>query len=358
MQPGRWGSHLGLADLRLRRGADGRWGVADFAVALQPIARRTGPDRVVSLAAEAPALKRSCAPAHAETLGYIRRSLGHLATPLNSFFSLVAPDAGLSLIAAVQRSHVARRIAQRPEAALPLLSAVAPARCGGRGGPNFFVDIPAGPLRQKHIADLYAFPNTITAVRVSGRQIADWLERAAGVFARIRPGATDQPLLDPAFPCYNFDVIDGLHYEIDPTVPARFHPDGSLANPAARRIRDLRFAGRPLDPEQEFVVATNNYRASGAGGFIEATGPGIPLGPSMDLHMILAEAVQEVARLTPEPHPIWRFAAIPGASALFDTAPQAAAAPCPSGRTRIEEIGLTATGFLRYRLHFADESTG
>ena len=74
--------------------------------------------------------------------------------------------------------------------------------------------------------------------------------------------------------------------------------------------------------------------------------------------MILAEAVQEVAQLTPEPRPIWRFAAIPGASALFDTAPQAATAPRPPGHTRIEEVGLTATGFLRYRLHFAAESTG
>ena len=350
--PGRWGSHLGVVDLHLVPRAAGGWQVRDFDVGLRAVAERAPDAQIRALVEEDPQLRAVSHPAHIETLHYIRRELGQLATPLHSFFSLVAPDAGLSLIAGAQATTVAERLVGRPEAALPLLSAVAPMRCGGRGGPNYYLDLPPGPVRQQTIASLYIFPNTVKAVKVTGAALADWLERAAGVFRQIRPGMADQGLLDPAFPCYNFDVIAGLSYEIDISCPARFGPDGSLAHAEAHRIRALSYEGEPVDPAAEFVVATNNYRNSGAGGFVEAAAPALELGPEITSHEMLAELARSTPVLAPVAEQIWRFAPIAGASALFETSPQAAGQiGCAEG-LQMEEIGLTEAGFLQIRIHF------
>ena len=80
-------------------------------------------------------------------------------------------------------------------------------------------------------ADLYLFPNAACALLMTGEQIADWLERSAGMFNQVTPGSTDQALLNPEFPSYNFDVIDGVTYEIDLSAHPRWF----------RRITSLRF---------------------------------------------------------------------------------------------------------------------
>jgi 2',3'-cyclic-nucleotide 2'-phosphodiesterase/3'-nucleotidase len=49
---------------------------------------------------------------------------------------------------------------------LPILSAAAPFKAGGRGGPEYFTDVPAGDVAIKNVSDLYIYPNTARAVRV------------------------------------------------------------------------------------------------------------------------------------------------------------------------------------------------
>lgn len=349
VMPGRWGSHLGVIDLALAPDGAGGWGVVESRAALRPVLEAaTG--RPVP---EAPALVARLAPAHEEVVRELSQPVTRLAGPIQSFFSMIAPDAGLSLIAAAQTANVRARLAGRPEAALPVLAAVAPGKCGGRGGPGFFTDIPAGPLSRRHVLEMSLFPNTATAVLVRGAQLADWLERAACVFATITPGQADQPLLDPAFPCYNFDVLAGLSYEIDLSRPARFAPDGSLAADS-RRIRDLRHAGQPVDPTAAFVIATNSYRSAGAGGFPGAAEGAIDLGPPKSSRVVLFELLERHSPLQPVAEPVWRFAPIPGASALLETSPRAAGRLAEAGPTaaRLEELGLNAAGFLQIRVHF------
>lgn len=350
--PGRWGSHLGVMDLVLTRGADGIWQVKGANSELRPVARRTGPDQFVAQTEEDPQIVALGAAAHDEIMAELSRELSRNVTPLQSFFSMVAPDAALRLIADAKAAHVRRALAGRPEADLPLLCAVTPMKCGARGGPDYFIDIPPGPLLVRHMLDLYTFPNMITAVRVTGSQITEWLERAAAAFLHITPGVTDQPLLNPAFPSYNFDVVHGLTYEIDPSQPARYAADGTLAAPHARRIGDLRHAGRIVRPQDDFIVATNNFRISGTGCFPVGETPEIPLDRRMTAWDVLQEEAQRYPLMQPRAQDVWRFAALPGTSAWFQTSPRARGRLAEAQGVRLAEQGLTPEGFLRIRIDF------
>ena len=120
---------------------------------------------------------------------------------------------------------------------LPVLSAAAPFKSGGRGGPDYYTDVPAGPIAIKNVADVYLYPNTLQAVAITGAEVKDWLERSAGIFTQVTPGGADQPLIDPAFPAYNFDVIDGVTYAIDVTQPSKYDADGDAGEPGRQPHR-------------------------------------------------------------------------------------------------------------------------
>ena len=178
-------------------------------------------------------------------LHYARTPVGRLATPLHTYLALIADDPTVELVNEAQRAYAAPLAAARADCvSLPVLSASAPFKCGGRGGPDFYTDIAVGPIAIKDVADIYPYPNSVRVVKVDGLTLREWLERSASIFRWIDPASRDeQPLLGPAFASYNFDVIDGVEYAIDVTAPARYDESGVLVAPQARRIRDLAFKG-------------------------------------------------------------------------------------------------------------------
>lgn len=351
---GHSGSHLGVIDLVLRRDRRGRWRVAAGEAHTRAIATRDQTGRVRARVASDPELTRAAAAAHAATLEHVRRPVGRLEVPLDSYLALVADDPALQLIADAQRAEVARALAGRPEAALPLLSAVAPFRAGGRGGPENYTELAAGEICLRHVADLYSFPNSLRAVRMMGAALREWLERSAALFCRLTPGAQDQPLLDPGFPSYNFDVISGLSYRIDLTQPARYDAAGRLLDPAARRIRALRCGDRPVGDADSFVVATNSYRVEG-GSLPLGTGaePGAEVileTPLSNREVLLRHIIAE-GRLSPRARGTWALAPMPGTTALFRSSPRAALDRDRLRALRIEPTGELREGFAIYRLH-------
>ncbi|MBS0572829.1 MAG: bifunctional 2',3'-cyclic-nucleotide 2'-phosphodiesterase/3'-nucleotidase [Proteobacteria bacterium] len=348
---GHWGSHLGLIDLTLDRAADG-WRVTGFATSLRAIAAPAAGYRIRALVATDPGLRSLLRQSHRDTLRAIRRPVGHSPRPLHSYFARIEPSAALSLIHAAQLSWLDRAAQGGPHAHLPRVSAASPVKSGGRGGPAFFTDIPAGELALRHISDLYAFPNTACAVLATGATLRNWLERSAAQFARLTAGVTDQPLFDPAMPAYNFDTIAGLSYAIDLMAAPRFAADGQPLPGAEGRIRDLAFDGAPLDDATTFLVATNNYRATGGGGF-----PGLGSGaPAIDsaacLRDILHAHIAAGGAAGPAAAaPSWRLLPLPpGTAAWFDTGPAATAHLHELTETPARPLGSAAEGFLRCRI--------
>lgn len=347
---GFWGSHLGIIDLWLEK--DIGWRVVEAHVEVRPIARRDADGRTIAVVESDAAVLEAAKPAHEATLRYIRTPIGRLGTRLQTYFALIGDSSTVNLINAAQRAYAAPLAAAEVGlASLPVLSAAAPFKCGGRSGPYSYTDIAAGPLAIKDVADIYPYPNTLRVVKVDGATLGEWLERSASIFRRIDPSLRDeQPLLGPAFACYNFDVIDGVEYTIDVTKSARYDDSGALIAPDARRIRDLTFNGAPVDPNQSFLVVTNNYRASGGGGFPGCDGTSVVIEAPDANRDVLLKYVESKTEVAPKQTSAWRFAPWPSAEvATYLTSPLASGLPAPAG-LKLTPMGLAPGGFLKLRV--------
>lgn len=346
---GFWGSHMGLIDLMLER-EGGAWRVVSHSATVRPIYER-GEDRSITALVESdPEVLASVRKEHDETLEYVRRAVGKTSAPLYSYFALVADDPSVQIVSNAQMWYIKQMLEGTEYAALPLLSAAAPFKAGGRGGPDYYTDVPVGDVAIKNVADLYLYPNTIRAVRVTGAQLKDWLERSAGLFNRITAGEQDQPLLNPDFPSYNFDVIDGVSYQIDLSQPSKFGPKGELLAPEASRIVNLSYDGAPVQPDQEFIIATNNYRASGGGEFPGAMGDTIIFeGPDTNRD-ILVRYIVEAGTINPTADDNWSFAPMEGTSVVFESGPKARAHIADIKTVQITDAGDGAEGFALFRI--------
>jgi 2',3'-cyclic-nucleotide 2'-phosphodiesterase/3'-nucleotidase len=208
----------------------------------------------------------------------------------------------------------------------------------------------AGDLAIKNVADLYLFPNTIRAVRLNGTQLKAWLERSAGQFLQIKVGEQDQPLIDPTFPSYNFDILNGVTYEIDVSQPSKFSNTGVLLSNTASRIRNLCLNGTPVTEAMEFIVATNNYRACGGGNF-----PGIDgsttifEGPDSNRD-ILVRYIVEHGTVRPHIDHNWSFTPLKNTTALFETGPKAIDHLSELTHVEVEYAGQGTRGFSKFRI--------
>ncbi|SHL69497.1 bifunctional 2',3'-cyclic-nucleotide 2'-phosphodiesterase/3'-nucleotidase [Roseibium suaedae] len=345
---GFWGSHLGVIDLMLEREGNG-WKIAGFTTEARPIYEKEG--RTVKPLVESQqdvldAVKED----HEATLAYVRRPVGKTSAPLYSYFALVADDPSVQIVSKAQTWYIEQMMKGTEWEGLPILSAAAPFKAGGRGGPDYYTDVPAGDVAIKNVSDLYLYPNTVRAVAITGATVKEWLERSAGMFLQVEPGKADQPLINPDFPSYNFDVIDGVTYQIDLSQPSKYGPKGEVLNESASRIIDLKFNGQPIDPNAKFVVATNNYRAGGGGNF-----PGINdsvivfVGPDTNRD-VLVRYIVEQGTVNPSADNNWTFKPMEGTTVLFDTGPGGKGYASSVKGVKIEPAGDGEGGFARYRI--------
>jgi 2',3'-cyclic-nucleotide 2'-phosphodiesterase/3'-nucleotidase len=250
-----WGSHLGVIGLHLR--FDGKhWQVQKAQTTVEARSTRLADKQYVDAD---PAIAPLIATEHAATIAYVQAPVGASEYRLSSYFADVGEPSAMAIVNLAQAAFVRRAVqAGLPQlASLPVLS-MASAFKSGNAGPRDFTDVAPGPLARNHAADLYLYPNTLYAVKVNGAELAAWLEHGAQRFNTIDPAVKEaQELINPGFPSYNFDVLtdSAVSYDIDVT-----RAPGS-------RIRHLRYMGAPVTAGQVFLVATNNYRASGGGGF-------------------------------------------------------------------------------------------
>lgn len=290
------------------------------------------------------------APSHQGTLDYVRRPVGKVTARIHSYFSFLGDSAGVELVAEAQRAYVARALAGTELASLPILSAAAPFKSGGRPGPAFYTDIAAGSVAIRNVADLYVYPNQLAVVKLTGAQVRDWLEMSSRALSVIDPNKKEpQSLVNVRVPAYSFDIIDGVTYTIDLTQPERFDRDGKPANDKAHRIKDLMFQGKPIDDNQEFLVVTNNYRANGGGAVPGLDGTTIVYQSPDTVQSAIIEYIRAKGMVEPSTDNSFRIAPMPaGVNVYFDSSPLAQ--ELLSEQPALSYEGPAPDGFARFRV--------
>jgi len=285
VMPGFWANHIGLIDLDLAL-EDGEWSVKGFNTELRSV-KEVAADEVVAATVK---------EEHDATDKWVSEPFAKIAAPVNSFFALAQDDPSIQIVSDAQVWYGERLIQGTEYDGLAVLSAAAPFRAG-RQGASDFTNVPAGDIAYRNVADMYIYPNTLQILKLTGAQVREWLEMSAGQFNQIDADSTEtQQLINTDFPSYNFDVIDGVTYKIDVTEPAKYNKDGSVANADANRIVDLQYKGEAIDDAKDFLVVSNNYRASGGGNFPDVNGDNVAIKAPNENRQVVADYIAEQAK--------------------------------------------------------------
>jgi 2',3'-cyclic-nucleotide 2'-phosphodiesterase/3'-nucleotidase len=157
--------------------------------------------------------------------------------------------------------------------------------------------VPKGPVTVRQVAALYVYDNTLVVLQVTGAQLKAALEHSARFFRDYVPGRSPADLVDERVPDYNFDVAEGVTYDLD------------ISRQVGDRIRNLRFHGAPLAPMQTLRLATNNYRVNGGGGYTMYKDAPVVYRSSDEIGELIIAWVERHHQIPTEPTNNWRIVA-------------------------------------------------
>ncbi|MDW1644391.1 2',3'-cyclic-nucleotide 2'-phosphodiesterase [Vibrio sp. Vb2976] len=358
VMPGRWGSHVGVMDLMLKE-KDGRWQVVEGQAEARPIFDKVNKKSLAKADAD---IVKALEEDHKGTREFVNQPIGKANDVMYSFLALVQDDPTIQIVNLAQKDYVERFIQGDPDLSdIPVLSAAAPFKVGGRkNDPNNFTEVESGQLTFRNAADLYLYPNTLVAMKVKGKEVREWLECSAGQFNHINiNNPKPQSLIDwDNFRTYNFDVIDGVNYQIDVTQPPKYDADCKVINPDSQRIVNLTFNGKPVNPKQDFIIATNNYRAYS--NTFPGTGPDFIAFDAPDenrsvVATYISRVSEEKGEVTPSADNNWSFAPIKSDNKLdirFETSPSDKAAQFikEKGQYPMKRVSTDDIGFAIYQI--------
>ena len=280
-EPLRWGMRLSVIDVDLVLGRKG-WTVTN--VASQVLNANT--------VAEDPAIADLVRADHQAVLTYVGSVIGSAKAPMSAKTARYEDTAAIDFINYVQSDAVTKALAGTSYASLPVLSIAAPF--------NREASIPQGDVTVRDVAGLYIFDNTLQAVVMTGAQVKEYLEFSANYFKAVTgvgPFPADSvtnavtPLAPGGTPDYNYDIMGGF------TAPLTYAID--LGKPSGSRITDLSYAGAPIDPAASFVIAINNYRASGGGNFPSTAGNPAIYNAQMEIRQLIIDWVTTNGTIDP-----------------------------------------------------------
>lgn len=353
VMPGFWGSHLGLIDFTVEK-VDGEWVVQNAKPELRAIYDSANKEALVDADGE---IVEAVHHDHEHTLEYVNKPVGETTAPLHSYFSQVKDDPTIQIVTDSQKQYVEMLIQGSELEGLPVLSAGAPFKAG-RDGVTDYTDIEAGGIAIKDTTSLYKYPNTLFVLKLTGAEVREWLEWSAGQFYQIDPNSSEEQMLvrpnsrsGEAFPSYNFDIIDGVNYQIDVTVPQRYDAKGKEVINDSNRITNLEYNGEPVEDDQVFLVATNNYRAS----FTPIANPGgdnIVIESPNKNRQVLVNYIIDNGTVNPTADNNWSFAPIKGdVNLVFTSSPEAK--PFAEKADDISFVEVLDTGFAKYSIDLA-----
>jgi len=266
-QANRWASHVARVDLYLEKGERGPWHVLAKSARTIPVTEKTEVD---------PGIAKIGEPYDKETQAWLSRAIGESSEELTANGCRFHDSAIIDLIQRVQLEAGNADVSM--------------AACF-----NDRAHISKGAVTVRDIAGLYEYENTLVTLELTGQQLKDALEHSAQYFREYEQNKTLAQLVDQRVPGYNFDVAEGVSYDID------------LAKPFGQRIENLKFKGQPLSMTQKLKVVTNNYRVNGGGGYTMFKNAPVVYRSSAEVRELIIDWVEKHKTVPTETDNNWRI---------------------------------------------------
>jgi 2',3'-cyclic-nucleotide 2'-phosphodiesterase/3'-nucleotidase len=277
-EPYYWGMRLAVMDFVLKevytRSGARRWAIVG-----------AGSQLLNSNTVDAdPAVAAAVQAQHETVISYVNSVIGTSTQALSAARALVEDVPIIDFVNYVQADAVKAGLSGA-DAALPVLSIAAPF--------SRSASFPAGEVTVRDVAGLYIYDNTLLGVKITGAELRSYLEFTARYFRKVTgPGPFTMaqvtnavtPTAPNGTPDYNYDIVAGLDapltYDID------------IAQDPGARILNLAYAGAPVTDAQQFVLAVNNYRQSGGGGFPAVATAPVVYNRQDEIRQLIIEWVQ------------------------------------------------------------------
>ena len=299
MQPKNWVASVGVARLTVERSG-----------APPVVTARRGTLVPVSGRVEHAAVLAATEPAHERTRQYVTTPIGSTPVAWRGDSARVRDVPLTDFILEVQRRATGADLASTAAFSLD-------------------ASLDAGPISVAELARLYPYDNTLRAVRISGRQLREYLEHSARYYRTLSAGGTGGGLIDPTVPGYNFDIIAGADYTID------------ISRPLGSRVTALGVRGRPVTDTDSFTLALNNYRQTGGGSYTMLAGAPVVYDREQEIRQLLIEEVQRRGTIRPEEYFVrnWELAPAEAVGRAYAEMHRSASAPGSGTTERAAPIG-------------------
>ncbi len=260
-----WGQSLARADVEMEK-TDTGWQVSSKHSTTLPVTDAVPPD---------PEVVKIARPYHQATQAYLDKPIANSPQAMDALTARYESHPLMDVLHAVQR--------EAGNADISFATMFYPK-----------AKIPAGKVTMRQVAGLYIYENTLYTVEMTGAQVKAALEHSASFFPSWPfPGPHA-----PRLPGYNTDSAGGVSYTID------------LSQPVGRRVRELAYKGKPLDPAAKLRVAINNYRYSGGGRYDVFRGLPVLYRSAQEIRELLIEYVARSGSLPTTASGNWQI--VPG----------------------------------------------
>ncbi len=269
IQPKNWATSVSMATVSLTR-TNGRWSVVSKKGTLIPVANR----------AESPAVLAVTEQGHKLAMQYANAVIGNTALVWKSDSARLRDMPISDFVLEVERRATGADLAS---------------------GSVFNTDAKfgPGPLTVAQVAQVYPYENTLKVIRITGKQLREYLDFSSRYYPMIAPGTPASAVLaiDPKIPGYNFDIVSGVDYTMD------------LSKPFGNRITSLTYKGKPVAPDDTFTMAINNYRQSGGGGYSMIQSAPVIKDTQTEIRQLLIDEVKQKGTLRVDDYftPSWRI---------------------------------------------------
>lgn len=138
-----------------------------------------------------------------------------------------------------------------------------------------------GEITRRDVLANFIYPNTLAVLRLTGRDVRAALEQTANYWQIGLDGElqVNPAYLEPKPQHYNYDMWEGIEYELD------------IFRPVGERVVKLNYKGTALTDEQELDVVMNNYRAGGGGDYEMYRGKPIVREITIDMADLVTEYI-------------------------------------------------------------------